>query len=377
VAQAFNLVIQPTLKTKDTKIIAGIAAFVENSDIMRKELEKRALRAAQTVAPERAGGLKKAIEITNSNPLGYTLGVSPNIVSGKAAVSYTEKFKIMGRYSEGTAEEKFPKSLRPKYIPKPDPFKQTPPLKVTREYGPFRYSIYRDVAEDDGLDMFEKKSDEEYAAELERYREAVEKEKERVMELRKKYTNRQKTRTVSFQKSSRYVPYRDGGSKVRANMQEFGYPYKTTYWGPYKPNPNAPKGPKGMGYLRLGQVLAAKSLTKDSIDYSINVTEQEVVRYEKTIENEMGKAYSVLLAKFLRNQKLPAYYSGIDRLKKPAPIPERAKAYGNVSNFNLDVSLAFPPNKYSWAITGNKLKGVSSSVNNRPFEEGYSFLIDN
>jgi hypothetical protein len=376
VAQAFNLAIQPTLKTKDTKIIAGIAAFVENSDIMRKELEKRALRAAITVAPERAGGLKKAIEITNSNPLGYTLGVSNNIVSGVAAVRYTEKSKVKGRYSESSPESAFPKSLRPKYITKPDRFSVSPPLSVNREYGPFRFNIYRDISIDDGVNMFRKKSRKQYEKEMKRYRLALARERRRVQRLRKEYTNKTKTKTVSFQKSSRYVPYRDGGSKVRANMQEFGYPYKTKYWGPYKPNPKAPKGPEGMGYLRLGQVLAVKSLTKDTINYSVKVSEEEVVRYEKTIENEMSKAYSVLLAKFLRNQKLPAYYAGIDKLKKPAPIPERAKAYGNVSNFNLEVPLAFPSNKYSNLQSGRKLANISRSVTGRDFEPGSYFLIE-
>jgi hypothetical protein len=131
-----------------------------------------------------------------------------------------------------------------------------------------------------------------------------------------------------------------------------------------------------MGYLRLGQVLAVKSLTKDTINYSVKVSEEEVVRYEKTIENEMSKAYSVLLAKFLRNQKLPAYYAGIDKLKKPAPIPERAKAYGNVSNFNLEVPLAFPSNKYSNLQSGRKLANISRSVTGRDFEPGSYFLIE-
>lgn len=351
-AQAFNLAIQPTLKTKDTKIIAGIAAFVEQSDIMRKELEKRALRAAQAVAPERAGGLKKAIEITNSNPLGYTLGVSPDIVSGKAALVKTEnvtEYKV-SRYSSTYKE---PSKFRPKTISLPSRYK------------------------DDSDDLFEEKSPEQYEKDMEAYREAVKAEQKRANRERNRRRPVKSTRIVNLQKGTKYSSYRDGGSKVRANMQEFGYPYKTGRWGPYNPNPNAPKGPRGMGYLRLGQVLAAKSLLKDSIDYSTRVSEQEIVRYEQTVQNEMTKAYTVLLAKFLRNQKLPAYYKGIDRLKQKAPIAERAKAYGNVSNFELDLPLAFPPNKYSWAITGNKLKGVTSSVNNRPFEEGYSFLIDN
>jgi hypothetical protein len=273
VAQAFNLVIQPTLKTKDTKIIAGIAAFVENSDIMRKELEKRSLRAAKAVAPERMGGLKKAIEISRSTETGYTLGVSESLPEGEDAAP------------------------KVKFSSDPD------------------------------------------------------------------------------ERDRDYDPYLDGGSQIRANMQEFGYPYEKRIWGPYQPNPNAPKGDGGLGYLRYGQVLAAKSLTKDYISYGINVTEAEVVNYEKTIEKYMTKAYEVILAKYLRKQKLPLYYRGIDTLKQKAPIPSRAKGYGNVTNLDLSVDLAFPRNPYSYLESGRQLANISKSVTGKEFALGYRFLI--
>jgi hypothetical protein len=353
-AQAFNLQIQPTLKTKDTKIISGIAQFVENSEIMRYELERRSLRAAKEVAPERAGGLKKAIEISKSTPTGFTLGVSDSISSGKAAVRTTKTFTGVVNYS-ATPEKYRPKFLKKRKIEKPTRYKDDP---------------------DDFFNVLEKSSD-EYAKEMGAYNKAVKDENNRINALLNQGYLKKYEVTKSFQKGKRYKEWRDGGSKIRANMQEFGYPYKTKYWGPYKPNPNAKKGPEGKGYLRLGQVLAAKSLRKDSVDYSVNVTDQEVIRYEKTIESEMVKAYTKLLAKYLRGQKLPAYYRGIDKLKQKAPIPERALAYGNVTNINLDVPLRFPETNYSWMSLGDKLKGVTNSLRgNRPFEPGFSFLID-
>jgi hypothetical protein len=353
-AQAFNLQIQPTLKTKNMGIINGIAQFVENSEIMRYELEKRSLRAAKEVAPERAGGLKKAIEISKSTPNGFTLGVSNSISSGKAAVRTTKTYTGVLNYSS-TPEKYRPKFLKRRKIEKPSRYKDDP---------------------DDFFNVLEKSS-EEYAKDMDSYNQAVKEEDDRVNALLSKgYLKKYKV-TKSFQRGKNYNPYRDGGGKIRANMQEFGYPYKTTYWGPYKPNPNAKKGPEGKGYLRLGQVLAAKSLTKDSVNYNVNVTDAEVVRYEKTIEAEMVKAYTKLLAKYLRGQKLPAYYKGIDKLKQKAPIPDRALAYGNVTNINIDLPLQFPENPYSWMNLGNKLKGVTTSLNqNRPFEPGFSFLID-
>lgn len=351
-AQAFNLQIQPTLKTKDMKIINGIAAFIENTDVVRYELEKRALRAAKAVAPERSGGLKKAIEISNSTPLGYTLGVSDNILSGEAA---TKKTEVMSGYASKryVDEGKLPASMRPRYIPLPSKF-----------------------SDDDEDDLFAEKSPEEYAKDMERYYAAVKAEQERVQNARNKVRFIKSTKTTSFMKGKKYREYMDGGGKVRANMQEFGYPYRAGIWGPYKPNPKAPKGPRGLGYLRLGQVLAVKSLLRDYIDYSVNVTPQEVIYYERTIQTELERLYPKFLAKFLRQQKLPPYFKGVDKLKQKAPIPERALAYGNITNFEIDLPLTFPRNPYSLFETGGKLAGIRTSVNERPFQPGFSFLID-
>lgn len=357
-AQAFNLAIQPTLKTKDTKIIAGIAAFVENSDIMQKELEKRALRAAKEVAPERTGGLKKAIEITNSNPLGYTLGVSENITEGVNATQRVDKYKEYRTATYFVSDKGKPKELRERAIPKP--------------------SMYTSGT---GSKFFEvvKKPEKQYLKEMQAYARKVAAEKKRVAEATAFFNRKRlitKTKVTLFISGESYNPYMDGGSKVRANMQEFGYPYRTKKWGPYKPNPGPPKGAAGLGYLRYGQVLAAKSLTKDYITYDVAVTDAEVVNYEKTIENEMVKAYTIILAKFLRKQKLPLYYKGIDTLKQKAPIPERAKAYGNVTNLNLDIDLAFPRNPYSNLESGRRLANISQSVTGRDFAIGSYFLIE-
>lgn len=355
-AQAFNLQIQPTLKTKDMKIINGIAAFIENSDIVRYELEKRALRAAKEVAPERSGGLKKAIEVSNSTPTGFTLGVSNNITSGEDAVTRkdtTTYYVSYRRVYDITPQKYLPKELRRKSIERPTKY-------LIRN---FNYSTY--------------KTREQFKAELKAYYKAVREENERINALLNKVYKKTKTEEISFKQGVKYNEYRDGGSKVRANMQEFGYPYKTSRWGPYKPNPHPPKGPQGKGYLRLGQVLAAKSLTKDSISYSVNITDQEVIRYEKTVETELIKTYTKLLAKFLRKQKLPAYFKNIDTLKQKAPIPERALAYGNVTNINLDLPLQFPSNDYSFLEDNGKLAGIRYSLRDkRPFEPGFNFLID-
>lgn len=377
-AQAFNLQIQSKLKTKDMKIIGGIAQFVENSEIMRYELEKRSLRAAKEVAPDRSGGLKKAIEISKSTPNGYTLGVSDNIISGEEATKKTIKYTSTVGVSTYSNEAKIPKRFKPREIKMPSRYLETerlPKSLLTTKMIRYGNRFTVDTSEDP-YGMFIEKSPAQYAAELKAYNQAKADELERVAQLRNTVKIKKGKKTKSFKKGKTYNEYLDGGSKVRANMQEFGYPYKTRIWGPYKPNPKAPKGPKGLGYLRLGQVLAAKSLLKDYVDYSVSVSAQEVIYYEKTIENEMSRAYTKLLAKYLRGQKLPPYYKGIDKIKQKAPIPERALAYGSVTNINIDLPLSFPRNPYTLFETGGKLAGIRNSVNERPFQAGFSFLID-
>jgi hypothetical protein len=314
---------------------------------MRKELEKRALRAAKEVAPKRSGGLKKAIKISRSTETGYTLGVSESLTEGERAATKVESITRIRKGSVFSSEKSLPKELRRREITKPSPVFTDSWEAETRRSTAYHIAV---------------------AAENKRLSNAWAKYNQS-----KRVTSR---RVVSLIAGEKYNPYVDGGSKVRANMQEFGYPYATKRWGPYKPNPNAPKGTSGLGYLRYGQVLAAKSLTKDSIAYDTPVSPGEVVRYEKTIQDAMIKAFEILLAKYLRKQKLPAYYRGIDKLKQKAPIPERAKAYGNVTSLNLNLDLAFPRNPYSNLESGRKLANISQSVTGREFARGSEFLIE-
>lgn len=208
------------------------------------------------------------------------------------------------------------------------------------------------------------------------------------------------------------------GNPVRGIMMEFGYPYKN-YWGPYHPNPRTgtPASPKytvktlyggnrpltakqkrdlgkprtraassgttklkGLGYMRIAYVVAARSLTSTSISYSGNgVGRADVVDYVGRTEKELIRSIRHILANYLRGGNLPSYLRRKSFPATPAKVPiGSVTAYGEVKGLNLNLSLNIQNDPYYDGMrTGANLYGANSSLNRgNPAVEGYEFLRD-
>ena len=170
------------------------------------------------------------------------------------------------------------------------------------------------------------------------------------------------------------------GNPVRGIMQEFGYPYRhPVFKGPYNPNPKGPKI-KGLGYLRVAYIVAARSLNASSITYSkTRLDKNAVANYVKSTENEFSLAISKILANYLRGGSLPSYLKR-KSVKKVARTVDlgSVKSYGSVTGLNLRIPINIQNTpEYDNMRVGDNLRNATASLNNKPFAKNASFLTDN
>jgi len=170
-----------------------------------------------------------------------------------------------------------------------------------------------------------------------------------------------------------------GGSTVgsiKAIMQEFGYPYDNWY-GPYEPNPNSPK-PKfrGLGYLRVGLIVAARSLESNSIDYNlVNVSKQDVKSYERYVSKTLNRVIQNFALRFARGElnKLPKYYS--DKIKAPTQtVASNVSRFGSFKGLRISIPLSVDIGNRS--VDGRQFKGVTTSKSGKSqLSPSANFLI--
>lgn len=209
------------------------------------------------------------------------------------------------------------------------------------------------------------------------------------------------------------------GNPVRGIIMEFGYPYKN-YWGPYHPNPRTgtPANPKytykimhgggsrpltskqkrdlgkprvkaassgttklkGLGYMRVAYIVAARSLASGSISYSGNgIGRSDIENYKDRTQEELVKSVRHILANYLRGGNLPSYL----RRKSFPATPAKAQIgsvnkYGEIKRFNLTLNLNIQNDPYYDSMrTGENLWGSNTSLfRGSPAVEGYEFLKD-
>ncbi len=206
---------------------------------------------------------------------------------------------------------------------------------------------------------------------------------------------------------------RDGwvtNSKVRGIMMEFGYPYSTNYWGPYLPNPspgfkgisahsttksykNKKKGSyvarvaskkgtenlKGLGYLRVSYIIAARSLFTDKTNYSRSGLSLARVRsYVSETQTEFVGSLQKLLVKYIQGSNLPKYLSTKSVIKSPLKMDLKGAGF-RVDNLLLEIPIDVIGDEYfNRYRVGANLRGVSTGFMPpyRPFAEGYDFATD-
>lgn len=150
-------------------------------------------------------------------------------------------------------------------------------------------------------------------------------------------------------------------SGVKALMQEFGYPYDNWY-GPYDPNPNSPKSRfRGLGYLRVGLIVAARSLDSDRIDYNlVNVSKADVKNYERYVSTTLNRIVQSFALRFARGElnKLPKYYSR--KVKAPTQtVAPNVSRFGSFKGLKVSIPLSVDIGKRS--VTGMQLQGITQS----------------
>lgn len=172
-----------------------------------------------------------------------------------------------------------------------------------------------------------------------------------------------------------------GRSGVKAVMQEFGYPYDNWY-GPYEPNPRA-KYPKfrGLGYIRVGLIVAARSLMNESINYTddvnynISVSKSNIKNYERDISRSVNTTIQKFALRFARGdlKKLPKYYS--NKVKIPTEtVSQNVSRFGSFRGLQIKIPLSvYIGDRYS---NGLQFKGVTTSKSGlSQVSPSYSFLI--
>lgn len=159
----------------------------------------------------------------------------------------------------------------------------------------------------------------------------------------------------------------------KAYVQEFGYinPTETSrkIWkAPFKPNPKRKKEYagkpgnriKGLGYLRVGMVLAAKSLTTDSPTIFSKPPVEQVRNYKNAVKTSLNYIVRKYTLAFAKGNK-----SGLPRyVTNRVQFPEESLVSKFTSNLRvekvnlplmLDLSLLGARGRY-----GSKVKGIGS-----------------
>lgn len=169
---------------------------------------------------------------------------------------------------------------------------------------------------------------------------------------------------VNNESTSGFTIGAGGGSfrgSIKAVVQEFGYPYDNWY-GPYDPNPNSPQPKfKGLGYLRVGLIVAARSLDSNSIDYNlVNVSKQDVTNYERYVSKTLNRIVQSFALRFARGElnKLPTYYSS--KVKAPTQtVASNVSRFGSFKGLQLSIPLSVDIGTRS--TDGKQFKGVTMS----------------
>lgn len=170
-----------------------------------------------------------------------------------------------------------------------------------------------------------------------------------------------------------------GVTGIKAVMQEFGYPYDNWY-GPYEPNPTPSKNPsarrlKGLGYLRVSMIIAARNLNIDLFDINVNVTKSDVVNYEKRVTDSLNSTLRNFAQQFARGdlRKLPKWYKSKVQLP-PERVEANVSRFGTFKGLKLNIPLAVDINNS--VVNGLQFKGVTSSKSGRSqVSSSASFLI--
>lgn len=150
---------------------------------------------------------------------------------------------------------------------------------------------------------------------------------------------------------STYNEYTDGGGVARAAVQEYGYPFRNGYWGPYAPNPNSPKrNLQGLGYKRVAFIVAAESMHKESVDYTIGIGQGDVTDYGNRTAQGLYRSYQKIIDRYLSGKKIPNYMR-----KAVGDGPKKNTLRAGVSRFEFNASYNLPLN----AFTGGRPKWTS------------------
>jgi hypothetical protein len=158
------------------------------------------------------------------------------------------------------------------------------------------------------------------------------------------------------------------GNPVRGIMQEFGYPYDYDYWhAPYAPNPKGGKaGIKGLGYMRIAYVIAARSLHTDNIAYGLNgINRQSVIGYVRSTEKEFSASMQKLLVKYVQRKNLPRYLSTKSTPQAPFKLDLGKKiSYGVIKDISLNLPLNIENN---YGDSSSYRRGLNLSTATRSF----------
>lgn len=168
-----------------------------------------------------------------------------------------------------------------------------------------------------------------------------------------------------------------GRNGVKALMQEYGYPYDNWY-GPYDPNPNSPLPQfKGLGYLRISLIVAARSLDKNAVDLvAVGASKDMIKNYQRVVSASLNRVLQGFALRFATGNlsKLPAYYA--NKVKAPREtVPSNVSRFGSFKGLRVNIPLAVEINDRVF-YNGQQFKGVTQSATGKSqVASGASFLI--